>query len=90
VSARDIDDALAIALLAVASLHGEAQTKLDAAHHVDPARKECVIDAATDVGRSLNRVFAGILQREFGGESFRVRRITGEPSGETSAECVQK
>jgi len=34
-----------------------------------------VIDAATPVGRDLNRVFIGLVTREFGPDSFRVERV---------------
>jgi hypothetical protein len=72
---EDIEAALTLSLLAVESLHGEAQTKLDAAHFLDAPRRACVVDATTEVGQALNRVFTGFLRREFGGESFRVERI---------------
>ena len=35
----------------------------------------CVVDAATDVGRSIARIFTGFLSREFGEETFKVERV---------------
>ena len=34
-----------------------------------------VIDASSEVGRDLNRLFAGFLRREFGPDTFRIERL---------------
>jgi hypothetical protein len=34
-----------------------------------------VVDAATDVGRAIARIFTGFLSREFGEEAFKVERV---------------
>ena len=73
--AEEIEAALVLALLATESLHGESQTRLDAAHYVDGAHHVCVVDALTRVGKDLNRLFVGFLRREFSPDSFRVERI---------------
>src|SRR5262245_35367701 len=72
---EDAEAALLLALVAVEGLHGESETRLDALHALDRGARTCVIDAATDVGRDLNRIFVGFLRREYGDESFDVRRI---------------
>ncbi len=66
---------LLLARFAVESLHGEARVLLDASHAFDPDLRACVIDAATQVGRDVNRLFAGFLRREFGPDSFRVEGV---------------
>lgn len=71
---EEVEASLLLAIMATESLHGEAQTRLDAAHFLDPAKRACVIDAGTPVGRDLNRLFAGFLNREFGAEVFDVER----------------
>jgi hypothetical protein len=71
----EIQSTLILAVLATESLHGEAQVRLDAAHYLDPTQRACVVDAHTDVGRDLNRLFVGFLRRELGAEQFRVERI---------------
>jgi hypothetical protein len=73
---EEIEASLLLAVLATESLHGEAQVRLDAAHYFDPARRTCVIDSGTAVGRDFNRVFVGFVTREFGADSFRVERLT--------------
>jgi hypothetical protein len=74
VPAAEVEATLLLALFAVEALHGEAQVRLDAAHALDPGGRACVIDAASVVGRDLNRVFVGFLRREFGAGAFRVER----------------
>lgn len=72
---EDIESALLLAIWACEALHGETQTRLDAAHYFDPAMQACVIDAGTPVGRDLNRLFLGFVGREFGPDAFKVERI---------------
>lgn len=72
---EEVEASLLLAVLATESLHGEAQTRLDAAHYLDLTKRACVIDADTPVGRDLNRLFTGFLNREFGAEAFDVERV---------------
>jgi hypothetical protein len=74
--AEDVEATLVLTLFAVEALHGAAQTRLDAAHAFDPDKRTVVIDASTPVGRDLNRVFVGLLVREFGPGTFRVERVS--------------
>jgi hypothetical protein len=71
---EEVEASLLLAIMATESLYGEAQTRLDAAHYLDPIKRACVIDAGTPVGRDLNRLFSGFLSREFGAEAFDVER----------------
>jgi hypothetical protein len=77
---NEIEDTLMLALLAVEALHGEAQVRLDAAHHLDREQRACVLDATTPVGRSLNKLFTNFLRREFGEKAFTVERVAGAPT----------
>jgi hypothetical protein len=72
---EEIEATLLLALWGAESLHGQTQVRLDAAHFLDRDRRACVIDAATPVGRDVNRLFVGFVQREFGNEAFRVERV---------------
>jgi hypothetical protein len=76
---HDVEITLLLALVAVESLHGETQVRLDAKHEVDADRRACTIDAATPVGRDLNRLFAGFARREYGEDAFRVDRVGVAP-----------
>lgn len=75
VSFDDIEASLVLAIFAAESLHGESQVRLDAAHAVDGEHRICVIDASTQVGRDINRLFIGFVSREFGPDVFRIERV---------------
>lgn len=75
VPTEDIEAALLLAVWSCEALHGESQTRLDAAHFLDPAERTCVIEANTPVGRDFNRLFVAFLRREFGEDVFRVTRL---------------
>ena len=83
---EEIEASLLLAVMAAESLHGQSQTRLDVAHFLDPRKRACVIDAGTRVGRDLNRLFVGFLQREFGADGFRVERVdSSSPTSEKTA-----
>ena len=79
---EEIEATVLLALFAAESLHGEAQVRLDAAHHLDPEQRTCIIDATTLVGQDFNRLFTGFLSREFGADAFQVERIADIPAGQ--------
>jgi hypothetical protein len=85
---EEIEATVLLALFAVESLHGEAQVRLDAAHHLDREQRACVIDATTPVGHDFNRLFTGFLSREFGPDSFRVERAAGIASAHAREEAA--
>jgi hypothetical protein len=71
---EEVEATFVLSLFAVEALHGESQTRLDAGHAFDATKRAIVIDASTAVGRDLNRVFVGLMTREFGPAGFRVER----------------
>lgn len=75
VSREDVECAFLLAVWGCEALHGEAQTRLDAAHYFDPQRHACVIDAGTPVGHDLNRLFVGFLTREMDADAFTIKRV---------------
>lgn len=79
----DVEASLLLAIWGTESLHGESQVRLDASHFLDTDLRRCVIDASTDVGRAINRLFVGFLNREFGPDSFEVERVA-EVAGTTA------
>ncbi len=84
----ELEATLLLAVWAAESLHGDTLVRLDAAHCMDPVKRACVVDARTAVGRDLNKLFAGLVAREFGAGSFEVRRIDGfPPLSPAAAEC---
>nr|BDD45925.1 hypothetical protein 5 [Pseudomonadaceae bacterium] len=75
VSTEDIESALLLSIWGCEALHGESQVRLDTAHYFEPAKRACVIDAGTPVGRDFSRLFTGFIGREFGPDSFTVERV---------------
>lgn len=78
VSMNDVEETLLLAVLAIGSLYGESSVRLDASYAMDVDRRGCIIDGSTEVGRGISRVFTGFASREFGDESFTVRRARAQ------------
>jgi hypothetical protein len=85
---EEVEVSLLLAVLGTESLHGESQTRLDAAHAFDAEQRRCVIEATTPVGRDLNRLFVGFLRREFGEEAFQVERLQAMPRSDAAPTAV--
>jgi hypothetical protein len=75
ITAQEIETTLILALLAIESLYGTTEVRLDGRYRIERKLRTCVIDAQSSLGRDLNRVFIGFLSQEFGGGSFTVERI---------------
>lgn len=85
---REVEETLLLAVLAVESLFGESTVRLDASYSVDAPRRSCVIEAGTDVGRSLSRVFTGFITREFGSDAFSIQRGDSAPPAKETVACA--
>ncbi|WP_339749271.1 hypothetical protein [uncultured Rubinisphaera sp.] len=68
-----------LSIWACEGLHGESQVRMDAGHAIDKDERKLVIDASTEVGKDLNRILTGFLQREFEPTDFSVERVTEVP-----------
>ncbi len=79
----EIEESLLLAVLAAEGIHGRTRVRLDASFSLDRAKRSCVIDAATEVGRSIARIFTGFVTHEFGEESFKVERLGQSPAART-------
>ena len=73
-SMDDVQDSLTLAVLGAEQLHGRAKIRLDASFRLDRQRRSCTVNASTQVGEDIARMFAGFLTREFGERAFEVRR----------------
>jgi len=83
-SMQDVEESLMLAALAVECLHGRSQLRLDASFRLDKARRRCVVDARSPVGRAIACIFTGFLMREFGEEAFTVKRPLSAASAEAA------
>lgn len=78
---RDVEESLLLAVLAAESLHGRSLVRLEASFCLDEKKRSCVVDAGTEVGRHIARIFTGFLTREFGERAFTIQRRCGFRSG---------
>ena len=82
VPSDEIESTLLLAVLAAEGLHGQSRVRLDAGYSFDAEKRACVIDAASDVGRDICRMFTGFAIREFGEGAFSVSRADNVPHAE--------
>jgi hypothetical protein len=66
---------LHLAIYAAEGLHGEARVRLDVSYQLDQPANAIVVDAGTEVGATLVKVFTHLLIRQFGEDGFHVRRV---------------
>lgn len=76
----DLQDTLLLAVLACEALHGDARVRLEGDYSFDRRHRRCEIATTSDVGRDLNRLFAGLVAKEFGRDSFRVQHLEEIPT----------
>jgi hypothetical protein len=81
---EEVQATLRMALVASECLHGPALVALEASYQFDAQLGICEIPASTPVGRDLNRLFTGLIQKEFGEASFWIESL-----GESSSELEQ-
>jgi len=78
---RDVEESLLLAVLAAEGLHGTARVEMDAACRIDKDTGHCVVDATTEVGRDIARIFTGFLIHEFGRETFAIDALDSDNPG---------
>jgi hypothetical protein len=72
---QDIEDSLLLAVFVAECLHGRSRMRLDASFNLEKKKRSCQIDAGTEVGSCIARIFTGFLIREFSEANFRVERL---------------
>jgi len=72
----DVEESLHLAILAAECLHGEARVRLDAGYSISEEKRALVVDAGTQVGQDVVRIFTGFTMKEFGEDAFQVERVT--------------
>lgn len=76
---RDVEESFLLAVMATESVYGRSLVRLDASFLLEREKRACVIDASTEVGRHIARIFTGFLTQEFGEEAFKVTRLERKP-----------
>jgi hypothetical protein len=69
-----VEEALLLATMAAEGLHGRARIRLEAAFKCDPVTRSAEIDASTEVGDAIARIFTALLTTTIGEPAFRVTR----------------
>lgn len=64
---------LQLAILAAEGLFGGARVRMDVGYRLDKSGRTLVVDANTEVGSAVVRMFTAFLTREFGDRAFEVR-----------------
>lgn len=78
----DVERILALSTIPVESIHGESAMLVDGRFAVNKRRRTCLMDAESQLGNDLARVFTGFLNVKAAG-SFRVDLgETGERLGD--------
>jgi len=70
----DAEMSLHLAMFAVEGLTGRVRVRMDASYRIDDESHAIRIDGTRRVGQLIARVFAGLLHREFGEDSFHIER----------------
>lgn len=76
---QEVEESLLLSVLATESVYGRSLVRLDASFCLEKKKYACVIDASTDVGRHIAKVFTGFLTQEFGDGAFKVTRLDKKP-----------
>lgn len=75
VALTDAEMSLHLAMFAVEGLVGRVQVRLDGKYQIDADKHAIAIDGGNRVSQLIARVFAGLLNREFGEDAFRIERV---------------
>lgn len=70
-----VKDSLLLAVMAVEGLKGRTRVQLEARFRLNRSERSCVIEADTDVGESIARIFTGFLGKQFAEKTFEVVRM---------------
>ena len=86
----EVEQTLALSILAVGCLQGEAAIRLDAGYAIDRDTFLFIDAGDTETGRAVTRVFTGFCIHEFGDDAFSVSRPVekGPRSGAASPSPV--
>jgi hypothetical protein len=71
-----VNETLLAALSAAQALYGEARSRLETGFAEHCKRRTLVIDATSPPGRTLARIFAGLLIERFGSNSVQIEPAT--------------
>lgn len=71
---KEAEATLHLAILAAEGLYGESRVRMDVSYRADERCAAILINGGTATGDALVRIFTSLLSREYGPDSFSVRR----------------
>ena len=74
---EEVAQSLALAVLGAECLLGESRVRLEAEFSIDEQERCCTVNAGTESGRQIARLFTGFLVKQFGEEGFWVQDVSG-------------
>lgn len=74
-SMEQVEEVLLLATMAAEGLHGRSRIQLDAAFRCDSAARTAEVNASSEVGEAIARIFTALLTGTIGEMAFRVERI---------------
>jgi hypothetical protein len=75
VALQDVEETLLLGVLAAEGLYGAARIEMDVCYRFDRDRHACAVDAHSDAGRDVARIFTNLLRHEFGADAFEVTAV---------------
>jgi len=81
VSLTEAEMSLHLAMFAVEGLFGEARVRLEMGYRLDEPGHAILVDAGTEVGAAVVKVYTGLLLREHRANAFRVCRVERSSTG---------
>lgn len=73
-----VEEALLLATMATEGLHGRSRVHLDAEFRCDANARTAAVDASTEVGDTIARIFTALLTTTIGEPAFKVTRSAKE------------
>ena len=87
-SIEAIEDSLVLAVLATESVFGRARVRLEGRFALDREVCTCTVQAGTEVGEHIARVFTGFLSQELEERAFRVERVSTSGELDPPRRCL--
>jgi len=85
VDLNEVNATMRLSLIAAEGVHGEARIRTEVAYTIEPLQSALRLSGDVPAVETVAQIFTSFLTREFGAESFCVRRMTSPPSESTSA-----
>lgn len=84
---KDVHESLLLSIFAAEGVHGRSCIRMDVAFFADDDKRALVVDARTEAGHTVARIFTNFLLRQFGEETFQVERVGRQREDDLVAEA---